>query len=309
MKNLLVAGSVNSTVTDITKLTKGSLAIVSSNGSLLKGVPTYSTTNKRWEATLVGASAATEVPSTYKYVVGLANGKRIEGCTIDASSKTVTKQVYNPGAIKKVTVQTVNIDLSNIGEATLHIHTQAKNSLSGQDFQEFVATVPIYSTTQDEASIKNALLAKAKEVIVDINKYFGVDVLAITKSDADEGEATALETACFRAKSTDFNFNVSFGGAVRGTVSVSNTLSFGTQAEVIKLEKEMAIVTFGYNPNFEAGDHAYGDVFLASDYGADGYDIHVISSVVPATDQMPLNAGGAKVEQRIALPTGTAFTA
>jgi len=309
MKNLLVAGSVNSTTTDITKLDKGSLAIVSSNGSLLKGAPTYNTTNKRWEATLAGASTPTEVPSTYKYVVGLDNGKRIEGCTIDASSKTVTKQVYSAGAVKKVTVQTVNIDLPNVGEATLHIHTQPKNSLSGQDFQEFVATVPIYSTTQDEASVKTALLAKVKDVIDDINKYFGVDVLTITKSATSTDAATVLETACFQAKSTDFNFNISFGGAARGTVSVSDTLSFGTQAEVIKLEKEMAIVTFGYNPNFEAGDHAYGEVFLASDYGENGYDIHVISSVVPATDQMPLNAGGAKVEQWIALPTGTAFTA
>lgn len=301
MKNLLVAGSLNTTKTTIATLDKGALAVVSIDGRILKSAPVYNTSSKKWEATVANTTSAVEVPTLYKYVVGLGDGKCIEGCMLNAASKVATKQSYSAGAVKTVTVGTVTINLPDVGEATLYIHTQPKNAFAGVEFQEFVATAPILSTTDSESAVEATLLSEAKILVGKINEYFGKDVLEVTGS--------TLEGAVFKAKTTDFNFNISFGGAARGTVTVADTLSFGTQAEVIKLEKEMAIATFGYNPNFEAGDNAYGDVLLADQYGASGYHVYVITDTIAVNEQMPLNAGAAKLEQWIALPTSVTFTA
>lgn len=297
MKNLLVANSIRtSAITKDAPLLKGELVIKSATGVYLKATPVIGSTSKKWEGTVCGASAATVIDSPiYKYVVGLGNGKCIEGLWLNAENKVYTKQSYAAGATKRVTIGTVEFDITRAMEATVHIQTQPKSSLSGLDYQEFVATVPVRSTT-DEATLPTKLLAEVQKVVDNINTYFGKNVIKLTGS--------ALKGLVFEAESTDFNFYVNFGGAATGTTTATDGITFGTQAQVIALEKEMAVTTFGYNPNFEAGDHAYGEVFLASQYGANGYDIHVVASVVPATDQMPLNAGGAKVEQWIALPTG-----
>ena len=297
MKNLLVANSIRTTaITEEAPLLKGELVIKSATGVYLEATPVIGSTSKKWEGTVCGASAATVIDSPiYKYVVGLGNGKCIEGLWLNAENKVYTKQGYAAGAKKRVTIGTVEFDITRAMEATVHIQTQPKSSLSGLDYQEFVATVPVTSTT-DEATLPTKLLAEVQKVVDNINTYFGENVIKLTGS--------TLNGLVFEAESTDFNFYVNFGGAATGTTTATDGITFGTQEQVIALEKEMAVTTFGYNPNFEAGDHAYGEVFLASQYGANGYDIHVVASVVPATDQMPLNAGGAKVEQWIALPTG-----
>lgn len=297
MKNLLVANSIRTTaITESAPLLKGELVIKSINGDYVQTTP--SLVSGVWKAKSLGSSSVDKTVGSpmYKYVVGLGNGKCIEGLWLNAENKVYTKQSYTAGAKKRVTIGTVEFDITRAMEATVHIQTQPKNALSGLDYQEFVATVPVTSTT-DEATLPTKLLAEIQKVVANINTYFGKNVIKLTGS--------ALNGLVFDAESTDFNFYVNFGGAAVGTTTSTDGITFGTQAEVIALEKEMAVATFGYNPNFEAGDHAYGEVFLAANYGINGYDIHVVTSVAPATDQMPLNAGAAKVEQWIALPTGS----
>lgn len=279
MKNLLITSGT--TGTDLSTLARGAWAIVTAAGVV-----------------------QSEVPATgmYKYVVGLGGGKNIEGLWLNADNKVSTKQTYAEGAKKSVTIASIAFDPTVTTDAEIHIQTQPKSAFSGLDYQEFVAVVPVISTTQETKDIEAALIVKLTQLVKDINKYFGKNVITPI---AEGGSApTTLVGLALTAVDTDFNFYITFGGNATGKTTESNTLTFGTQAEVIKLEKEMAIATFGYNPNFEAGDHVYGNVLLAGEFGASGYDIYVISSVAPATDQMPLHPDGAKVEQWIAVPKG-----
>lgn len=279
MKNLLVTSGA--TGTDLSTLARGAWAIVTAAGVVQSEVPTT---------------------GMYKYVVGLGGGKNIEGLWLNADNKVATKQTYVEGAKKSVTIVSISFDPTVATDAEIHIQTQPKSALSGLDYQEFVAVVPVTSTTQETKDIEAALIVKLTQLVKDINKYFGKNV--ITPIAEGESAPETLKGLVLTTVDTDFNFYVTLGGNATGKTTEYNKLTFGTQAEVIELEKEMAIATFGYNPNFEAGDHAYGKVLLASEFGVSGYDIHVISSVAPATDQMPLHPDGAKVEQWIAVPKG-----
>lgn len=303
MKSLLVANRVRTTaITTEAPLLKGDLLIKSINGDYVQTTP--SLVSGVWKAKSLGSATVDKTVDSpiYKYVVALGDGNFIEGLWLNAENKVYTKQGYVVGAQKTVTITSIAFDPTIATDAEIHIQTQPKSSLSGLDYQEFVAVVSVTSTTQETADIEAALIVKLTQLVKDINKYFGKNV--ITPITEGEGAPETLVNLTLTAVDTDFNFYVTFGGNATGRTTDSNTLTFGTQAEVIKLEKEMAITTFGYNPNFEAGDRAYGEVFLASNYGTNGYDIHVVSSVAPATDQMPLHPDGARVEQWIALPTG-----
>lgn len=284
MKSLLVTSGTQKAT--LGSLAKGDYAIVKSDGSVLATTASIPTTGM------------------YKYVVGLGNGKTIEGLWLNAANKKVELQEYEAGAVNKVAIFAKDLDATLLTDAEVHIQVQPKSSLSGLDYQEFVAVVPVTSTTQDLASVKTQLEKEINKVIEKINKYFPTAVLKVGTGETKESAASGAATSWldFEALNTDFTFHVNFGGAISGTVVESNGLTFGTQAQIIKLEKEMAIATFGYNPNFEAGDQAYGEVLLASDFGSAGYDIVVITSTAPATDAMPLHAGAAKVEQWIAVP-------
>lgn len=276
MKSLLVTSGTAGT--NLETLARGAWAIVWDTGEVKTSLPDK---------------------GMYKYVVGLGDGNVISGLWLNVANKVPVKRDYNAGAVKTVTVTDFAVNTNLTSEATLHIQTQPKNAFSGNTYQEFVATVPIISTTQTSASVEADMLVQVTELVAEINKYFGKTVISITTD-----SPTGIKDLTFAAGDTDFNFYVNFGGAASGKTTETNTLSFGTQAEVIELEKEMAIATFGYNPNFDAGDNPYGDVLLANEFGASGYDVIVITSTAPATDQMPLHPDGAKVEQWIAVPTG-----
>lgn len=304
MKNLLVAKQVRTAaITTEAPLAKGDLLIKGINGDYVQTTPAL--VSGVWKAKSLGSltdNDKTVGSPIYKYVVALGDGNFIEGLWLNAENKVYTKQAYAVGAAKTVTITSIAFDPTITTDAEIHIQTQPKSAFAGLDYQEFVAVVPVVSTTQETADIEAALIVKLTQLVKDINKYFGKNV--ITPIVEGENAPETLVNLTLTAADTDFNFYITFGGNATGKTTESNTLTFGTQAEVIELEKEMAIATFGYNPNFEAGDKAYGNVLLASEFGASGYDIHVISSVAPETNQMPLNAGAAKVEQWIALPTG-----
>lgn len=276
MKSLLVTSGVSGT--DLSNLARGAWCIVTSTGAVQTTVPTS---------------------GMYKYVVGVGNGKNIEGLWLNAENKAASKQTYSTGGAKTVTISEFKVNTDLASEATVHIQTQPKNSLSGNTYQEFVATVPIVSTTQTEETVAEDMLVQVQKVLADITAYFGKEVIEIATTDP-----TTITGLKLVASNTDFNFYVNFGGAATGKTTETNSLTFGTQAEVIKLEKELAVTTFGYNPNFDAGDEAYGDVMMAGEFGANGYDIIVVTAVANATDQMPLYPNGANVEQWIAVPTG-----
>lgn len=299
MKNLLVitqgAGSLynaagNTTISDsnpldvtvtLEKLTRGKYLIEKADGILVTSVPTT---------------------GMYRYIVGLGENKHIHGLWLNADNKQKETFTYTnvKGAAKTVTIASAKIDAASVGdiqlsqEATLHIQTQPKNVFAGYPLQVFTATVVISSTTQSESDIAAALVTNAKKLVTDINKHFGKTVLSVT--------GDSLVGLKFTAADVEFDFSISFGGAVNGTLTVTDGLAFGTKAQIVKLEKELAIQTFGYNPNFK-DEGAYGNVFLAPEIATEGCNVYVVSSVAPATDRMPLHADGAKVEQWIAVPT------
>jgi len=297
---------------------KNLLVITQGVGSLLNAEGTAVTESKPLDAAVTlenltrgkyliekaDGTLVTSVPAAgmYRYIVGLGGNKTIQGLWLNAANKQKETFLYNDvkGAVKTVTIASARIDVASVGdiqlsqEATLHIQTQPKNVFAGYPLQVFTATVVISSTTQSENDIATALVNNVKKVVADINKHFGKTVLSVTGS--------ALVGLVFTAADTEFNFSISFGGAVNGTLTVTDGLAFGTKAQIVKLEKELAIKTFGYNPNFE-DEGAYGDVFLAPEIATAGCNVYVISSVAPATDRMPLHPDGAKVEQWIAVPT------
>lgn len=298
MKNLLVitqgVGSLLSADGSATSSTKPLDAVVTLN-SLTRGKYLI----EKADGTLV-----TTVPSTgmYRYIVGLGENKNIKGLWLNAANKQAETFTYDnvEGAAKTVTIASAKIDAASVGdiqlsqEATLHIQTQPKNVFAGYPLQVFTATAVISSTSQSETEIATALVNNVKKIVANINKHFGKTVLSVTGS--------TLVGLTFTAADSEFDFSISFGGAVTGTLTVTDGLAFGTKAQIVKLEKELAIETFGYNPNFE-DEGAYGNVFLAPEITTEGCNVYVISSVAPATDKMPLHPDGAKVEQWIAVPT------
>ena len=291
MKNLLVSLGMTIEATKPSELKRGELGIVTQSGA--------------FRNTSTGLAADT----IYKYVVGLGDGKWISGLWLK-SPITPIKSAYDPADKKAVTIKSVEFDLSGIADAELHIQCTPKTSFAGDAYQEFVAVTSIVSTTQTEEAVDAALTKRLIKLVAEINKYYDKTVIELPES-----TPTTLKDLVLTAGDTDFNFYVNFGGATSGVTEETNALTFGTLAEVIKLEKDMAIATFGYNPNFEATDEAYGNVLLAGyalqayneAHSGDkkaGYDIYVLSSIVPATDQMALHPDGARVEQWIALPNG-----
>lgn len=288
MKNLLVT---NGTLqASLTALTRGDYAIVKADGSIASSLPTT---------------------GMYKYVVGLGDGKVIEGLWLNADNHKGVKNNYAPGDVKKIAVFAKDLDATLRVDAEIHIQTQPKSALSGLDYQEFVAVVPVVSTTQDLESVKTSLKKQIDSVVSRINAYFPTPVLKVTAGATKDGDVTSWLD--FESLNTDFNFYVNFGGAISGTTIETNALTFGTKDEIVALEKEMAVATFGYNPSFEAGDKAYGDVFVAAEIyekastvtsgtKAEGFHIVVVTSTAPSGESMPLNAGAANVEQWIAFP-------
>lgn len=274
------------TVVTLEKLTRGKYLIEKADGTLVTSVPTT---------------------GMYRYIVGLGENKHIHGLWLNAENKQKEEFTYNnvKGAAKTVTIASAKIDAASVGdiqlsqEATLHIQTQPRNVFAGYPLQVFTATVVISSTTQSESDIATALVNNVKKIVANINKHFGKTVLSVT--------GDALVGLKFTAADAEFDFSISFGGAITGTLTVTDGLAFGTKAQIVKLEKELAIKTFGYNPNFE-DEGAYGNVFLAPEITTEGCNVYVISSVAPATDRMSLHPDGAKVEQWIAVPSTTTLT-
>ena len=303
MKNLLVITQ------GVGSLLGANGAASSSSNPLDATVTLNSLTRGKYLIEKADGTLVTSVPTTgmYRYIVGLGENKHIHGLWLNAANKTSATFTYTnvKGAAKTVSIASAKIDAASVGdiqlsqEATLHIQTQPKNIFAGYPLQVFTATVVISSTTQSENDIAAALVTNVKKVVTDINKRFGKTVLSVSGD-----SLVGLE---FTAADAEFDFSISFGGAVNGTFIVTDGLAFGTKAQIVKLEKELAIKTFGYNPNFE-DEGAYGDVFLAPSITTEGCNVYVISSVAPATDRMPLHADGAKVEQWIAVPSTTTLT-
>lgn len=275
MKSLLVANTVSTT--DGKKpgeVTKHALGVIDSATGL----------------TVTKVSAVTG--DMYRFVVGLGDNKCIEGVWLKKSDfKVPTFITANAGKAKVLTIATPELIPHTIGaDGELHIMVDPKNSFCGEHKRDFVVSVIANSTTQSASDITNALIVEAQHVIDNINDLYGVK---FTLATVDGGYTLTCSD-------TNLDFNVSVGGCLKATVTVTTKpeLPVGQGYQIAQLEKDLAVATAGYNPNFEEGDKAYGDIFVADT--TKSYYTTTLVSAADHTDQMPLHEKGAYVEQMVA---------
>lgn len=286
MKSLLVANALFTTAgKKPTEVTKHALGIIDSATGL----------------TVAKVSAVTG--SMYRFVVGLGNNTCIEGVWLNkADFKAPTTVSPNAGTAKVLKIATPELILHTIGaDAELHIMVDPKNAFCAEDKRDFVASVVADSTTQAATEITNALITKAQKVISSINELYGV---TFTLATVDGGYTLTCSDK-------NLDFNVSVGGCLKAVVTVATpaALPQGQGYQIAQMEKDLAIATAGYNPNFEEGDKAYGNIFVADT--TKSYYMATLISSANHTDQMPLNEKGAYVEQILAcnVTFGTTFLA
>lgn len=286
MKSLLVANTLYTTAgKKPTEVTKHALAIIDGATGL----------------TVAKVSAVTG--TMYRFVVGLGDNTCIEGVWLkkaDFKAPTTVSPVV--GTAKVLKIVTPELIPHTIGaDAELHIMVDPKNAFCAEDKRDFVASVVADSTTQTATEITNTLIAEAQKVISNINELYGV---TFTLATVDGGYTLTCSDK-------NLDFNVSVGGCLKAVVTVATpaTLPQGQGYQIAQMEKDLAVATAGYNPNFEEGDKAYGNIFVADT--TKGYYIATLVSAVDNTDQMPLHEKGAYVEQVLACAVtfGTTFLA
>lgn len=279
MKSLLVANALYTTASKKpSEVTKGYLAIIDGATGL----------------TVTKLSSVTG--SVYKFVVGLGDGKWIDGVWLNSKNDVVGTQVTpSAGTAKILTIDNFSLlPLSEGQDAELHISVDAKNSFTGDGKTLYVASVTVDSTSQTLDVIKEALFVEATKVATKLTALYG-KTFTLAKI-ATEG-ATGWTFTCADA---NIDFNISVGGCLKATVvaNANRALPQGQGYQIVEMEKELAIATAGYNPNFDDASKAYGDIFVADK--SETYYTNVITSVAPHTDQMPLHEQGAEVIQHLA---------
>lgn len=279
MKSLLVANSVYTTAgTTPDKLNKGVLAIID-----------YAT-NK----TVKNLSGITT--GMYKFVVGLGDGKWIDGVWLNAANDVKSAEVApSAGVAKTVTIDDFKlIPLCEGQDAELHITVDAKNSFTGNEKTLYVACAAVNSTSQTIEDIKDALYLEATKLAKKLTNLYG-KTFTLGKTTGDNGAIWTLTCA-----DASIDFNVSLGGCLKATTTVntSRTLPTGRGVDIAQMEKDFAIATAGYNPNFDDASKAYGDIFVADK--ASTYYTAVVTATAPHTDTMPLHEQGATVVQYLA---------
>lgn len=279
MKSLLVANSVHATAgTTPDKLNKGVLAII--DGA----------TNK----TVAKVSAITK--GMYKFVVGLGDGKWIDGVWLNAANDVKGTEVApSAGVAKIVTIDKFElIPLCEGQDAELHITVDAKNSFTGNEKTLYVACAAVNSTSQTIDNIKDVLWTEVTKLAEKLTALYG-KTFTLAKVSGDN--ATGWTFTC---ADSSIDFSVSVGGCLKATTTVNanRALPTGRGIEIAQMEKDFAIATAGYNPNFDDASKAYGDIFVADK--ASTYYTAVITATAPHTDVMPLHEQGAEVAQYLA---------
>lgn len=289
MKNLLVANTLFTNAgKKPTEVTKHALGIIDSATGL----------------TVEKVSAVTG--SMYRFVVGLGDGACIEGVWLNkADFKAPATISPDAGEAKVLKIATPELIPHTIGaDAELHIMVDPKNAFCAEGKRNFVVSVVADSTTQTATEITNSLIAKTQKVISGINGINELYNVTFTLATVDGGYTLTCSD-----KSLDFN--VSVGGCLKAVVTVATpaALPQGQGVQIAQMEKDLAIATAGYNPNFEEGDKAYGNIFVADT--TKSYYMTTLTSSAPHTDQMPLHEKGAYVEQILACAVtfGTTFLA
>ena len=244
---------------------------------------------------LTVAKVSAVTGSMYRFVVGLGDNNYIGGVWLNkadfkapASTAIITPK---EGEAKVLKIATPELIPHTIGaDAELHIMVDPKNAFCAEDKRDFVASVVADSTTQTATEITNALIAEAQKVISSINKLYSV---TFTLATVDGGYTLTCSDK-------NLDFNVSVGGCLKAVVTVTTkaTLPQGQGYQIAQMEKDLAVATAGYNPNFEDGEKAYGDIFVADKTKT--YYMTTLISSANNTDQMPLHEKGAYVEQILA---------
>ena len=286
MKSLLVANALYTAVgSKPSEVDKHKLAIIDGATGL----------------TVAKVSAVTG--TMYRFVVGLGDNAYIGGVWLNkADFKAPTTITPVAGTAKVLKIATPELIPHTIGaDAELHIMVDPKNAFCAEDKRDFVASVVADSTTQTATEITNALIDEAQKVISSVNLLYGV---TFTLATVDGGYTLTCSDK-------NLDFNVSVGGCLKAVVTVTTpaVLPQGQGYQIAQMEKDLAVATAGYNPNFEEGDKAYGNIFVADT--TKSYYMTTLISSAPHTDQMPLHEKGAYVEQILAcnVTFGTGFLA
>lgn len=278
---------------DTKNLTRGQAAFISSKGVVL--TPTTTLTNEEM----------------VKLVVGLGNGKVKEGVILNPKRCIARKKAYVAQAAKTIMFSGLS---ANIGDAYLGTEVAFTFTFIPTDIYQgeldrplvFTAVINHNGATETSGSLLTKLKVEVDAVVKQINSFFANTVITTTPANG-----TAITNTLTVTCAAGYTFEMQLEGAgVNGTKAISTAgvyFNIGGAKQVLDWEQYYDVASIGYNPNF-AGDYpkAYGNIFLTED-GAT-YDIYTLESIMDRTDYGDVGTEGFKVNQVIAVKTGTTVT-
>lgn len=281
MKSVLVAKEFLTTLGEgktLADLTKGQLVLVDSANNVL-----------------ASANAAPK-DKMVQFVLGLGEGHVKRGIWLNPNN--ISQHDEAPVAAGVSKYEFTNLTASRgIGyhgfDAEIVISCKPYNSFGGYPLEVYTASVTMEDITEDSASILTRMNNELAKVIKHINKRFGAN--SLKEAQIADGKLTIEGKA-------GFEFVVTLDGILKGDLTyTAGDLAVGQYDQVIALEKETAVASDGYNPNYDEYDKMYGDIFLAEK--GKTYHTYVYKSVADFTHPFKMQTDGLIVTQFIMIET------
>lgn len=276
MKSAIVGKSFVTSVTDITTLTRGQVALVDQTGAI-----------------------ATAGAKMVQFVVGLGDGQVKRGVWLNPKNMSVVAEAY-AAPVPKTVVFTNLVANRGIGyqgtDAEIIISIKPLNSFGGYPLEVYNASVTMLDSAETSSAILTRLNDEIKKVVAKINARFGANTITATE--------LTTNTVTFTGKA-GVEFYVTTDGILRGTKTETLAkLPVGTYEQVSALEKEYDVAASGYNPNYLEYEKMYGDIFIAEK--GKTYGVCTVVSAAPHTHPFHMHTEGLDVTQFVAIEGTTA---
>lgn len=288
MNSVLACTAFVTSATTPDKLTKGQLALYSSDGKIV--------------------TAATDIKkeSRYHFAVGLGNSTYKFGVWINPNRATKYYEAYNAGAAKTISFSNVKVTVGDAYtgcQVAVVITTKPKNSFMADKGLITTAVVDLLPG-ETETAVKARIKAEIDKKIEYLNNLYGDGTLTTTPA-----AGTTITDSLNITGAAGFWFDVDFEFLISGTKTDNGAVvtPTGTQKQVALLEANEDVAAQGYNPNFIKAYDPYGNIFTAD--VASTYNMYAIHSRGNRNHPFNIDTLGMEVVQYIAFDsTGTATT-
>lgn len=271
--NSVIAGTEFVNPESTKDLTRGQIALVCSDGSIVK------------------ADSTVKKESLYKFVVGLGDGHIKEGVWLKPKVGYKLED-YKAPTEYKIVFATINPDLTQIGQEVRVCLTVPAEPFIGNKVRVYYASTNI-KDGDTKGTVITRLVDDVKRIIKDLNHNLQ------SKSITFEYDAVNF---AFTFKSSNVTFYANLEGTITSTKTTTGDLfSVGDTESVDKLERSCDVASVGYNPNFIEAYSPYGDIFTAKD--SDKYNIYTISSRTDYNHVFNIDTLGMQVTQFVAIVT------